>query len=120
LLAWSIPIGGGIESVGDQPVALVGRSEELQLIAEATRAVGDHARGVVLSGAAGAGKTRLAREAFGGSGRRGARWHWIVGTTSARGVASHFGPDPSRRVREVINGTYDTIKRADELRAESS
>jgi DNA-binding NarL/FixJ family response regulator len=94
---------------------LVGRSEELQLIAEATRAVGDQARGVVLSGAAGVGKTRLAREAVGGCGRRSTRRHWIVGTTSARGVplgafadiASHFGPDPLRRVREVINGLTD-------------
>lgn len=91
---------------------LVGRSEELAVIAEATRASSERARGIVLSGAAGVGKTRLAREAVAGSGPPGARRHWIVGTASARSVplgafadiASDFGPDPLRRVREVIDG----------------
>lgn len=91
---------------------LVGRTEELQIIADATRATGDHARGVVLSGSAGVGKTRLAREAVAGCGPRSARRHWIVGTASSRtvplgafvGIASDFGPDPLRRVREVIDG----------------
>jgi DNA-binding NarL/FixJ family response regulator len=96
---------------------LIGRSEELQVIADATRAVADHARGIVLSGAAGVGKTRLAREAVAGCGRRNARRHWIVGTASARGVplgafadiASDFGPDPLRRVREVIDGLIGEV-----------
>ncbi|HYO01085.1 MAG TPA: AAA family ATPase [Mycobacterium sp.] len=91
---------------------LVGRSEELQLIADATRAVGDRARGIVLSGSAGVGKTRVAREAVAGCGPHSARRQWIVGTASARSVplgafadiASDFGPDPLRRVREVIDG----------------
>ena len=82
------------------------------MIAEATRAGADRARGIVLSGAAGVGKTRVAREAVAGCGRRDARRHWIVGTASARSVplgafadiASDFGPDPLRRVREVIDG----------------
>ena len=58
------------------------------MIAEATRVTAERARGIVLSGAAG------------------------VGTASARSVplgafadiASDFGPDPLRRVREVIDG----------------
>jgi DNA-binding CsgD family transcriptional regulator len=91
---------------------LVGRSEELAVIAEATRVAADRARGIVLSGSAGVGKTRLAREAVGECGPRSARRHWIVGTASARSVplgafvdiASDFGPDPLRRVREVIDG----------------
>jgi DNA-binding NarL/FixJ family response regulator len=91
---------------------LVGRSEELVVIAEATRAAADHARGIVLSGAAGVGKTRVAREAVAACGPRSARRHWIVGTASSRsvplgafaGIASDFGPDPLRRVREVIDG----------------
>jgi DNA-binding CsgD family transcriptional regulator len=82
------------------------------VIADATRSPADRARGIVLSGAAGVGKTRVAREAIAGSGRRDARRHWIVGTASARRVplgafadiASDFGPDPLRRVREVIDG----------------
>jgi hypothetical protein len=92
---------------------LVGRSAELGVIADATRPVtADRARGIVISGAAGVGKTRLAREAFDSCGPRNARRHWIIGTASARGlplgafanVASDFGPDPLRRVREVIDG----------------
>ena len=82
------------------------------VIADATRATGDRARGIVLSGPAGVGKTRVAREAVAGCGPRMARRHWIVGTASARSVplgafadiASDFGPDPLRRVREVIDG----------------
>ena len=82
------------------------------MIAEAARATADRARGIVLSGSAGVGKTRVAREAVAGSGPRTARRHWVVGTASARSVplgafadiASDFGPDPLRRVREVIDG----------------
>ena len=91
---------------------LVGRSEELEVIAGATRASADGARGIVLSGPAGVGKTRVAREAVASCGPRSARRHWIVGTASSRSVplgafvdiASDFGPDPLRRVREVIDG----------------
>lgn len=82
------------------------------MIADATRAGAERARGIVLSGSAGVGKTRVAREAVAGCGSRSTRRHWIVGTASARGVplgafvdvASDFGPDPLRRVREVIDG----------------
>jgi DNA-binding CsgD family transcriptional regulator len=91
---------------------LVGRSEELDLIAGATRPTADGARGIVLSGSAGVGKTRMAWEAMAGCAPRSARRHWIVGTASARSVplgafvdiASDFGPDPVRRVQEVIDG----------------
>jgi DNA-binding CsgD family transcriptional regulator len=91
---------------------LVGRSEELAVIDNATRLTADRAHGIVLSGSAGVGKTRLAREAFAACGPRTARRHWIIGTASARSVplgafvdiASDFGPDPLRRVREVIDG----------------
>ena len=82
------------------------------MIADATRAAAECARGVVLSGSPGVGKTRVAREAVAICGARTARRHWIVGTASARSVplgafadiASDFGPDPLRRVREVIDG----------------
>jgi DNA-binding NarL/FixJ family response regulator len=91
---------------------LVGRSEELQLIADSTHAADDRASGIVLSGPAGVGKTRLATEAVAVCGPRDARRHWIVGTATARSVplgafahiASDFGPDPLRRVREVVDG----------------
>jgi DNA-binding NarL/FixJ family response regulator len=91
---------------------LIGRTEELAVIADAARPTADRAGGIVLSGCAGVGKTRVAREAVAGCGPRTARRHWIVGTASARTVplgafadiASDFGPDPLRRVREVIDG----------------
>jgi DNA-binding CsgD family transcriptional regulator len=90
---------------------LIGRSEELQVIADATRPALDRASGIVLSGSAGVGKTRVGREAVAACGGRNARRHWIVGTASARSVplgafadiASDFGPDPLRRVREVVD-----------------
>ena len=96
--------------IGQWP--LIGRSEELAVIAEATRGPIERARGIVISGSAGVGKTRVAREAVAACGVRGARRHWIIGTASARSVplgvfadiASDFGPDPLRRVREVIDG----------------
>lgn len=82
------------------------------MIAGATRATAEHSRGIVLSGSAGVGKTRVAREAVARCGPRDARRRWIAGTASARSVplgafaeiASDFGPDPLRRVREVIDG----------------
>jgi DNA-binding CsgD family transcriptional regulator len=66
----------------------------------------------VLSGAAGVGKTRLAREAVAACGPRKVRRRWIVGTASAQSVplgafadiSSSFGPDPLHRVREAIDG----------------
>ncbi|BBY80420.1 AAA family ATPase [Mycolicibacterium pulveris] len=99
---------------------LVGRSEELAVIAEATRAA-DRSRGIVLSGSPGVGKTRLAREAVARCGPRGARRYWIAGTASSRSVplgafidiASDFGPDPLRRVREVIDGLIGDARRGE-------
>jgi DNA-binding CsgD family transcriptional regulator len=95
--------------IGEWP--LVGRAAELQIITQATRTAGDRATGVVLSGAAGMGKTRLATEAVAACGPRDARRRWIVGTASARSIplgafadiATDFGPDPLRRVREVTD-----------------
>ncbi|MDX1877139.1 LuxR C-terminal-related transcriptional regulator [Mycolicibacterium sp. 141076] len=89
---------------------LHGRAEELRAIETAIRRP-DRARGIVLSGAAGVGKTRLAREVVTAC-RPPGRSRWIAGTASARSIplgafadiASDFGPDPLRRVREVIDG----------------
>lgn len=89
----------------------MGRSEELQVIADAIRAPANRGRGIVLSGAAGVGKTRVARAAVAQCVPRATSRRWIVGTASARSVplgafadvASDFGPDPLRRVREVID-----------------
>jgi AAA ATPase domain len=62
---------------------LVGRAEELRLVGGAT-VPDDTYSGVVLAGAAGVGKTRLAREALASAERAGAVVHWASATASAR------------------------------------
>jgi DNA-binding CsgD family transcriptional regulator len=94
---------------------LTGRSEELRLVSEVIGAAGENA-GIVVAGAAGVGKTRLAREALTAADSHGIRTRWIVASQSAKSVplgafteiASDFGPDPLRRVREVIAGLVGT------------
>lgn len=67
--------------------------------------------GVVIAGAAGVGKTRLARELLAQAASSGTRTHWVVGTASARpiplGAFTAILPDgvtePVPSVRRVIN-----------------
>lgn len=104
--------------IGEWP--LIGRGDELEAITRAARASGARGNGIVLSGVAGVGKTRLASEALAACGPRNARRRWIIGTASARSVplgafadiATDFGPDPLRRVREVIGGLMGDGDRA--------
>jgi DNA-binding NarL/FixJ family response regulator len=64
---------------------------------------------VVLAGAAGVGKTRLAREVLAAAEQRGALTWWAVGTASARvlplgafaATLGVVGPDPARLVRQA-------------------
>lgn len=89
---------------------LVGRFEEIAEVSDAIAQPGGYG-GVVLAGAAGVGKTRLAREALALAQRQQRRCRWIVATGSARSVplgafaefAANFGPDPVRRVQELID-----------------
>ena len=62
---------------------LTGREDELEVIHRALNKVGNSS-GVVIVGAPGVGKTRLAREALTRAEASGARTNWIVGTESAR------------------------------------
>jgi predicted ATPase len=87
---------------------LTGRAEELSLISELTRRR-DGPAGVVLSGPAGVGKTRLAREALAVAQQRGALTRWAVATASARALPlgavdatlGVVGSDPARLVRQA-------------------
>jgi len=93
---------------------LTGRDEELAFLRRSLSGVGNHA-GVVIAGAAGVGKTRLARELLRHAAAAGARTKWIVGTASARPIplgafAVALGPEapgvssePTPSVRRVIN-----------------
>ncbi|MGH3549404.1 MAG: LuxR C-terminal-related transcriptional regulator [Pseudonocardiaceae bacterium] len=87
---------------------LTGRGEELSLISELTLRR-DGPAGVVLAGAAGVGKTRLAREVLAAAEQRGAQTRWAVATASARSLPlgafaatlGVVGPDPARLVRQA-------------------
>ncbi|MDF2826315.1 MAG: response regulator containing a CheY-like receiver domain and an DNA-binding domain, partial [Mycobacterium sp.] len=101
--------------------ALTGRDDELSAMRRALSGVGNYA-GVVIAGAAGVGKTRLAREQLGLAAAGGMRTHWVVGTASARPIPlgamgatvdtalGNAVADPAPSVRRVIDalvGTHD-------------
>jgi DNA-binding CsgD family transcriptional regulator len=63
---------------------LTGRSEELRIIEAAISAPA--LSGIVVCGAAGVGKSRIAREALLSAASKGCEVRWAVGTSSARGL----------------------------------
>ncbi|MBV8179374.1 MAG: AAA family ATPase [Mycobacterium sp.] len=89
---------------------LTGRDNELAFIGRALSGVGNHS-GAVIVGAAGVGKTRLAREVLAHAKASGERTYWIVGTQSAQQlplgafIASICDTvaDPISGVRRVIS-----------------
>ena len=92
-----------------QPVTsgdpLTGRDEELAFIGRTLSSKGRYT-GVVIVGAAGVGKTRLAREVLARAEIGGERTDWIVGTESARSLplgafASSLGGSTSEALPEV-------------------
>jgi DNA-binding NarL/FixJ family response regulator len=90
--------------------ALTGRDSELAVIRRALSGVGNYS-GAVIVGAAGVGKTRLAREVLARAEASGERTYWIVGTQSARQLplgaftasVCDTLSDPISDVRRVIN-----------------
>ncbi|MFL6118487.1 LuxR C-terminal-related transcriptional regulator [Actinophytocola sp.] len=87
---------------------LVGRLSELQAIDAVVRQAGG-GRGVVLAGAAGVGKTRLARAALANARRDGVLTRWVAGSESARtvplgafaSVLPSVGSDPFRALGQA-------------------
>ena len=87
---------------------LIGRSKEQRLI-QAAISDSDSA-GVVVCGAAGVGKSRVAREALTSAGSQGCEVRWIVGTSSARSIplgalsswAESAGDDNVELIRNAI------------------
>ncbi|HYB38441.1 MAG TPA: LuxR C-terminal-related transcriptional regulator [Mycobacterium sp.] len=89
---------------------LTGRDSELAAVRRALSGVGNYS-GVVIAGAPGVGKTRLAREVLARAEAAGERTCWIVGTQSARQIPlgaftasiCDTMSDPISNVRRVIN-----------------
>ena len=89
---------------------LTGREGELVTIRRALGGMGGYS-GVAIVGAAGVGKTRLAREVLARAAAAGEQTKWIVGTASARQIplgafTSSIGEgisDPMSNVRRIIN-----------------
>jgi DNA-binding CsgD family transcriptional regulator len=91
---------------------LTGRDKELAVVSRALSGNGKYpCAGAVIAGAAGVGKTRLAREVLDRAETAGERTYWIVGTQSARHVplgaftvslCDHV-TDPVSDVRRIIN-----------------
>ncbi len=89
---------------------LTGRDGELAVVRRAMSGVSNYT-GVVIAGAAGVGKTRLAREVLSQAQAAGVRTSWIVGTESARplplgaftGSISDAVSDLLPNVRRLIN-----------------
>jgi hypothetical protein len=87
---------------------LIGRSEEMRLIEAAI--VASDVSGIVVCGAAGVGKSRVAREALSAAASRGCKTQWAIGTSSARTLplgafaawAQSGGTDTVQLVRGVI------------------
>jgi len=97
---------------------LTGRNEELAAIDAAM--FDPDSSGVVLHGAAGVGKSRIAREAFARAAAAGCTTHWAVGTASARALplgafAAWVAPDVDgpQLVRFMIEALTTTSDGAD-------
>ena len=98
---------------------LTGRAEELSVISGLICRRNGPA-GIVLAGAPGVGKTRLAREALAAAQRRGALTRWAVATASARtlplgafaATLGVVGPDPARLVRQASDALLAGAERA--------
>jgi DNA-binding CsgD family transcriptional regulator len=94
---------------------LTGRSAELRSIAAALRRT-DRPRGLVLAGAAGVGKTRLARETLELASRRGMTTSWAVATQAARtlplgafaGLLGDIAGDQTRVVSQAVRALEAT------------
>jgi DNA-binding NarL/FixJ family response regulator len=102
---------------GDWP--LTGRAEELRFIGELIRRR-DGPVGVVLAGAAGVGKTRLARETLAAAEQRGRLIRWATATASARvlplgafaAMLGAVGADPTRLLWQAIDALVAGAGRA--------
>ena len=92
------------------PRPLTGRSEEMGAIEAAIFA--SDASGIVVYGAAGVCKSRIAREALSAAESQGCECRWVVGRSSARaiplGAFTALGAVRCHRYRSVAAGFHTT------------
>src|ERR1700722_9310311 len=93
---------------------LIGRSEEMRAIEAAILA--SDVSGVVVYGAAGVGKSRIAREALSAAESRGCEGRLAVGTSSARaiplGVFSAWAPSGVTDTVQLLRGVIESLTAA--------
>jgi DNA-binding CsgD family transcriptional regulator/tetratricopeptide (TPR) repeat protein len=93
---------------------LTGRSEELRLI-EAAISTPDTS-GMVICGAAGVGKSRIAREALLSAASKGRETRWAVGSSSARvlplGAFAAWAGSVVTDTLQLVRGVIDALTRA--------
>lgn len=93
---------------------LTGRAGEMQLIEDAISDPGSS--GVVIYGAAGVGKSRIAREALSAAASRGYATRWLVGTSSARtlplGAFTAWAPSGVTDMVQLVRGVIESLTAA--------
>src|SRR6201991_1473039 len=93
---------------------LIGRSEEMRAIQAAISA--SDVSGIVIYGAAGVGKSRIAREALSAAESHGCEGRLAVGTSSARaiplGVLSAWAPSGVTDTVQLLRGVIDLLTAA--------
>jgi DNA-binding CsgD family transcriptional regulator len=93
---------------------LIGRSEEMRTI-EAAIAASD-VSGVLICGAAGVGKSRIAREALSAAASQGCETRWTVGTSSARaiplGAFNAWAPSGVTDTVQLLRGVIESLTAA--------
>jgi DNA-binding CsgD family transcriptional regulator len=90
---------------------LTGRTEEMETI---NAAISDpDSAGIVLFGASGVGKSRIAREALSAAASRGAETRWAVGTTSSRmiplGALASWMESPGGDNLQLVRGVIRSL-----------
>src|SRR5580693_7010380 len=93
---------------------LIGRSEEMRAIEAAILA--SDASGIVVYGAAGVGKSRIAREALSAAESQGCECRWAVGTSSARaiplGAFTAWAPSGVTNTVQLMRGVIESLTAA--------
>src|SRR5262245_19044827 len=93
---------------------LVGREREMRLI-EASLS-GPHSSGVVISGPAGVGKSRVAAEALDVAAARGSDVRWVVGTSAGRslplGAMAAWADPAGSHGLQLVCGVIETLTAA--------